>query len=156
MKRDSKVDYYHKYFEKNNNNFSNMWKGIQSIININKSSRRDIKLLNDNGNTICDPKKNVEQFNKYFVNVGLNVDSKITKAVKHFKEYMANMKVNKTFFLTTATPKELFDIILAFDVKKSSGPNSIPVYILKISICFFSNKLCDIVNLSFKTGIFPD
>ena len=55
MKRGSKVDYYHKYFEENKNNLSNIWKGIQSIININKSSRGDIKLLNDNGNTICHP-----------------------------------------------------------------------------------------------------
>ena len=62
---------------------------------------------------------------------------------------MANIKVNKAFFLTPATPQQLFDIILA-------GPNSIPVYILKISNCFFSHKLCDIVNQSFKTGIFPD
>ena len=62
-------------------------------------------------------------------------------------------KVNKTFFLT---PQKLFDIILAFEIKKSLGPNSIPVYILKISNNFFSNKLCDIINLSFKTDIFPD
>ena len=89
------------------------------------------------------------------VNVGLNVDSKIPKAVKHLKVYMANIKVNKTFFLTPVRPHELFDIILAFDLK-SSGPNSISVYILKISNCFFSNKVCDIGNLSFKKGIFPD
>ena len=34
--------------------------------------------------------------------------------------------------------------------------NSIPVYILKISNNFFSDKLTDIINLSFRTGIFPD
>ena len=28
MKRVSKVDYYHKYFEENKNNLSNIWKGI--------------------------------------------------------------------------------------------------------------------------------
>ena len=38
-------------------NLSNIWKGIRSIVNINKSSRRDIKLLNNNGDTICDPKE---------------------------------------------------------------------------------------------------
>ena len=56
------------------------------------------------------------------MNVGLNIDSKIPKALKHFKECMADIKVNKTFFSTPATPQELFDIILAFDVKKSLGP----------------------------------
>ena len=92
--------------------------------------------------------------NKYFVDVGTNIDRKIPKPLKHFKYYMTKLKVNKTFFLTPATPAELFDI-LAFDIKKSLGPNSIPVYILKIANLFFSNKLCDIINLSFKTCIFP-
>ena len=64
--------------------------------------------------------------------------------------------MNKTIFLTPATPREIYDIISAFDIKKSLGPNSIPVYILKISNNFFSDKLTDIINLSFKTGIFPD
>ena len=73
------------------------------------------------------------------------------KAYKHFIEYMS-----KIIFLTPATPREIYDIISAFDIKKSLGPNSIPVYILKISNNFFSNKLTDIINLSFKTGIFPD
>ena len=69
---------------------------------------------------------------------------------------MAKIKVNKTFFLTRATPEELSDIILAFDIKKSLGPNTIPIYILKIANLFFSIKLCDIINLSFKTCIVPD
>ena len=30
------------------------------------------------------------------------------------------------------------------------------MYILKVANIFFADKLCDIINLSFKTGIFPD
>ena len=133
-----------------------IWKGIRSIVNINKTSRKDITLMNDNGINVSHPKKSAGLFNKYFVNVGVNIDRKIPKPLKHFKDYMAKINVNKTFFLTPATPEELFDIILAFDIKKSLGPNSIPVYILKIANSFFSNKLCDIINLSFQTCIFPE
>ena len=125
-------------------------------MNFSKSSRKDIKLLNDNGNTVSDPKRIVDLFNKYFLNVGPNIASKIPKALKHFKDYMVSIKMNKTFLLTPASPQELFDIILAFHIKKSLGPNSIPVYKLKISNNFFSNKLCSIINLPIKTGIFPD
>ena len=64
-------------------------------------------------------KRIFDLFNKYFVNVGPNIDSKISKALKHFKDYMASIKMNKTFFLTPALPQELFNIILAFDIKKS-------------------------------------
>ena len=42
------------------------------------------------------------------------------------------------------------------DLNKSLGPNSIPIYIMKLCNAFFSNGLLKIVNLSFVTGIFPD
>ena len=41
-------------------------------------------------------------------------------------------------------------------MNKSLGPNSVPIYIIKIYIRFFSEKLSHIINLSFATGIFPD
>ena len=116
-------------------------------MNIHNSSKKDIKLLNDKGSNIYDPKKIVDIFNL----VGPNIDERIPKAHKHFIEYMGKLKVNKTIFLTPATSREIYDIISAFDIKKSLGPNSIPVYILKISNNFFSNKLTDII----KTGKFP-
>ena len=42
------------------------------------------------------------------------------------------------------------------DLNKSLGPNSIPIYIMKLCNVFFSYCLLKIVNLSFVTGIFPD
>ena len=41
-------------------------------------------------------------------------------------------------------------------MNKSLGPNSVPIYILKVHNSFFSEKLSKIINLSFATGIFPD
>ena len=51
---------------------SSIWKGIRSIVNIQRTSKKSIKLLNDKGKNIYDPKKIVELFNKYFVNVEPN------------------------------------------------------------------------------------
>ena len=45
---------------------------------------------------------------------------------------------------------------MSFDSHKSLGPYSIPIYILKIENKLFSDLPTGIVNLSFKTGIFPD
>ena len=42
------------------------------------------------------------------------------------------------------------------DTKKSPGPNSIPIFILKILKPFFSDWLSRLINLSFSTGVFPD
>ena len=73
-----------------------------------------------------------------------------------FSMNLNRIKVGKTFFLKPVIPQEIFDLILSFNARKSLGPNSIPIYILKISNKYFSDLLTDIINLSFKTGIFPD
>ena len=41
-------------------------------------------------------------------------------------------------------------------MNKSLGPNSVPIYILKVYNSLFSEKLSKIINLSFATGNFPD
>ena len=137
MKRESKIDYYRKYFEANKNRTSSIWTGIRSIVNLQNSSKKYIKSINDKGKNISDPKKIVELFNEYLVNVRPNINSKIPKAHKHFREFMRKIKGNKTFFLTATTSQEIYGIISAFDIKKSLGPNNILVYILKISNFFF-------------------
>ena len=47
-------------------------------------------------------------------------------------------------------------IIDILDINKSTGPNSIPVYILKILKSFLSNWLSKIINLTFEVSIFLD
>ena len=51
---------------------------------------------------------------------------------------------------------EIQEIILTFDSNKSTGHNSIPIYILKAFNNFFSSILCKIINLIFETGVFHD
>ena len=133
-----------------------VWKGIKSLVNITTSSKKDINLLNNKGKKITDPLQIAELFNNHYVNVGLNIDKGIPVSQKNFRDFLRKINVKKSFFLNPATPHEIFDIILSYDIKKASGPNSIPIYILKIGNIHFSNILSDIVNLSFVTGIFPD
>ena len=156
LKRDSKLQYYKKFFDSNKNKMSNIWKGIRAIVNLNNTSKKDIKILNKNGKKVTDPQKIVNLFNEHYANVGPNIDKKLPKSLKKFHEYLSKVNVAKTFFLKPVIPQEIFDIILAFNARKTLGPNSIHIFILKISNNFFSDVLTDIVNLSFKTGIFPD
>ena len=156
MKRQSKIDYYKKYFEVNKSKSKSIWKGIRSIVNINSNSRRDIKLLNEDGKFITDSKKIANTFNKYFVNIGPEIDKGIPKSDHNYRDYLSSIKVNITFFMSPTKPEEVFDIITSLDINKSTGPNSIPVYVLKVFNNFFSDKLSKIINISFLTGVFPD
>ena len=61
-----------------------------------------------------------------------------------------------TFYLSPAGPAEVEKIIDEINVKKSTGPFGVPVFLLKKFKNFFSLWLSELVNLSFETGIFPD
>ena len=55
-----------------------------------------------------------------------------------------------------ATKKEVISVINEMKTNKSTGPKSIPPYILKISNQIICKPLTYLINLSFSNGIFPD
>ena len=136
-KRDSKKTYYMSYFEKNKHKSSEIWKGIRSLVNLKSSKTSNLKLLDINNNLVSDQKKISNTFNNYFASIGSKIQQKIIFAQGHYKEYFrkkdkyGNLIINSTdsFFLSPTVPREIEKIIDALDIKKSTGPNGIPVFI---------------------------
>ena len=107
-------------------------------------------------NTLIDsPFKIAETFNDYFVNVGRTIAKGIPRSKKSYKDYLTNY-IRKSFFLYPTNENELSKIINELDNNKSTGPNSIPVSILKFNKDIFSVILSRIANLSFIQGVFPE
>ena len=57
-------------------NPSATWKDIRSLIKIKPSNKTDITIIDSKGETITDPKKMVNSFNHFFVNIGPDVGKK--------------------------------------------------------------------------------
>ena len=124
--------YYTSFFEKNREKSSEIWKGIRNLVNVKSSKKTYFNLLNDDNKLISDQKIIANKFNNYFVNVGSNIDKQIPKTIGDFRSYLNNIKCSKSFFLDATGPLEIDKIIETLDINKSTCPNSIPVYILKI------------------------
>ena len=163
-KRDSKKSYYTAYFEKNKHKSSEIWKGIRSLVNIKSMKTNNIKLLDENRNLVSDTKEISNIFNKYFATIGSKIEQKIPFEPGDFKDFFNKKNKNgnviidspKSFFLTATVPSEVEKVIDTLDIKKSTGPNSIPVVILKMFKLFFSTWLSKLINLTFEAGIFPN
>ena len=93
-------------------------------------------------------------FNNYFTCIAKKTNSNINFLVKHYTDYLSYSNTN-TFFLTPTDKNEISLIISSLDSHKSSGPNSIPVKILKLLKNDISQQLSYIFNMSFSTGQFP-
>ena len=163
-KRDSKKLYYASYFEKNKKKSSDIWKGIRSLVNIKPTRASNIKLIEDD-KLISDPTKIANIFNNHFSTIGNRVQQKIPVEQGDFNDYFkkrdsgGKLFINpdgSTFFLSPTAPGEISIIIDNLDATKSTGPNGIPVFLLKSFKDFFSIWLSKLINLSFETGTFPD
>ena len=91
-----------------------------------------------NGRLISDKNEIAAQFNKYFSNIAENIDQKIVKCEKSYKDYLNDLPNPKSYFLSPVTPSNIKDYISTLKNHKSSGPNSIPTFFLKT----FKDVLC--------------
>ena len=151
-------------FEKNKNAISTVWKSIRSLVNMKPGKKTTIKLMDENENVISDPSVIGNIFNDHFSTLGAKVQQKIPDVDGDFREYLRKKdKFNKavinpddhTFFLSPTLPSEIEKIIDKLNPSKSTGPNGIPVFILKLFKAFFSFWLSKLINLCFETGEFP-
>ena len=75
----NKKSYYTEYFEKYKNDIKKTWQGIKSIVNVKKSPNQCLSQLNVEDRILDDPKAIANHMNKFFVNVGPDLDKKIPK-----------------------------------------------------------------------------
>ena len=158
IKRDSKTSYFTTFFETNHNKTSEIWKGIRTLVNIKSNNNNSkINLLDENNNIINDQEIIANKFNNYFTNIGPNIEKKIPNVTGNYRDFLININtMGKSFYLSPTTADEIDKLIDSLDINKSSGPNSIPVFILKIMKTFFSKWLSILINLSYRVSIFPD
>ena len=66
-----------------------LWTGIRSIVNVKvKTQFSNISHLLDNGTHVNDPVKMANLFDKYFVNVGSNINKTISRTTKSPTDYL--------------------------------------------------------------------
>ena len=151
----SKKEHYSQYFIDNSNNSKMIWDGIRSIININKTKTNYISQIKINNKLIDNPKNIVESLNDFFVNVGPNTEKSIPhNPVVKPENYLKN-KNEFNFVIEDITEDEVMEIIKQCEIK-STGPQSIPVNLLKLIPDLIISPLLKIINNSFSSGIFPD
>ena len=70
LMKKSKQAYYDKYFERNQNNVKNKWKGTKSLISVKTVASSVPTVLSlDNGDTITNPYDTANTFNNYFASI---------------------------------------------------------------------------------------
>ena len=114
-----------------------------------------ISQLKINDRIIDHPKEIAESINDFFVDIGKNTEKNIPiNPIIKPEKYLKDFNIN-TFIIAPISNKEILEIITHLD-NKSTGPQSIPVYLLKLIADLIIIPLSNIISNSFISGVFPN
>ena len=154
--RQSKKEYYRNYFTENSHNLRNTWRGIKTIIHLDKKDKCHPSSLIINDELSNDPMKIANAFNGYFSKIASKLQSSAHTQGQNFNDYLQKPS-EKNFFITPTTKYEIIDMISnSINTNKACGPNSIPNKMFHLIKQVIAEPLADIINLSFTTGIYID
>ena len=112
------------------------------------------KFTYSEGTSITKKNEIVDQFNKYFTNIGSSLNSKLPKTGE---DPIQHIKHNAASFLCAPTaPTEIINIVKSGNSSKSSGVDNIDPYVVQKIIPHIANQLAHVFNKSLQTGIVPD
>lgn len=103
------------------------------------------------GDKVLSDKSLAEVFNQQFLCFG-SFDSEVSN---NFKDYI-NTSLQNIMYLRPVTPAEIAHIINNLKNSSSCGYDGIKVAPIKVVVDLLCNVICDIPNLVFSTGTFPD
>ena len=119
-----------------------MWRGINSIINVNNNTNLQPTSLLINNKLISDHKEVAETFHSYFSSVASKLQGNIYHYGQDFSSYL-DIRNAHNFFISPTDKIELIDIINTFSIKKATGPHSIPsdiFHLIKFKCCGTTRK----------------
>ena len=153
--REAKCLYYYEIFNKYKNDMKNMWANINKLIT--KSCKgKEIKEIIVNGHKIQDKQEIVNEFNKFYVNVGPDLAATIdTHNKKPFNDYLTKT-ITSSFNFHLYELEDTEKLIKSLKTKESFGYDGISVKLLKSISPGIILPLTLILNQSLITGIFPD
>ena len=156
-KRRAKIHYYTTQCTENKSNSRKLWRTINQVVRKCNNKTEIIEKLKINNLYEYRGQKIVEEFTKYFANIGKEYANKMPNPSTSLKDYLRKIPTEpKSIFLKPTTEREISKLIENLPPKKSSGIDGVDNKILKEIKEYIVGPLCNIFNKSLETGIFPE
>ena len=153
--RQSKKMHFKNKFELYKKDCKKTWNTINEVLKSkNKKHMVNDKFITSEGTSCTDKNEIVEQFNKYFTNIGSILNSKLPKSGEDPTQHIKHN--TESFFCAPTDPTEIINIVKSANSSKSSGVDNIDPYVVQKIIPQIANQLAHMFNKSLQTGIVPD
>lgn len=154
----TKFEYYKRKFENNYSNPKAMWKTVKEVAGQAKS-KNNFSLISGSV-VISDPLTIANMFNKYFLTVVdevvgyQNIPNNFENM--YYKDFFPIYSEHSSILITYVHKEDVEKAIKSLKNGKSPGRDGISSMLLKSTYSSYLDVITYIINLSFKTGVFPD
>ena len=150
----SRTYYFNRLFAQNSNNLSKTWELIKQLSHSGTNRNSSIEKIITNNIEYTSNFDIAEEFSKYFSKVADELRNHIPPTSTNPMSFIRPNNSN-SMILTPVTTHECETLIKNVKNTKSST-NEIPIILIKEISAKIAPCLCEIINLSFLTGVFPD
>lgn len=144
--KQAKKRYYENEFVKNKNNPKQQWNLLNAFLSTTKNNAAVSKITH-NGMNLNQPIHIANAFSDYF-------SSSYTQTCQNINVRHNIRRASQSFFLFPVTENEVFATISSLN-NTSAGLDKISIRHLKLVAHLISDTLSSIINLIFKSGVFP-
>ena len=151
----SKKMYYQNCFNKFRSDIKKTWQVIKEVISKNNKTNDYPEFFVINSHNVSEPIQIANEFNRFYINIGVELANKINQPEnKSFEDYLNSPVMNRFNFVPT-NENEVRKYISEIKSKASSGQDRLSNKLLKVIGKEISKPLTIIINQAFNTGIFP-
>jgi len=150
--RKAKADYFKVKFRNSFGNAKSAWSLIDSLIGKRRKRVVPDRIVSGS-DEVTDPTEIANSFNEYFANVAIDLESKIPHTNTSPLDYMGD-RTQTSFFVAPVSHNDVNSIIAQLK-NKSTGLQSVPIFVFKTFTDLLSPLIANLFNLSVSNGIFP-
>ena len=150
----AKEIHWHNAFQQSKGDIKETWRNINSLLGRHIKKRTFPDQFKNDTELFNTTKDIANGFNEYFVSIGPKLASKIQNQTQTHHSQVHYDNPN-SFFLSPTNPAEVVEVINKLKPKTSTDYNYISPKILKYNSNAIAEPLAHVINLSFKTGYFP-
>ena len=167
--RKAKQNYFKKITEKDLNGNKKFWQFVKPFLTNKGILGSDYISIKKENNFIENEEELVEMFNSHYINIVENLTGiaptinplydfpendfyAVRNIIKQYENHPSIVEINKhvniteKFEIKEATVPEINKLLKSINVKKATGPDSIPPKLAKLSANIADSHLCNVIN----------
>ena len=129
--QEAKLVYYRREFEYNRSNIKRTWSTINDILCKTKHSHQGVKSIISNGRMINDTAEIVNKFNEFFINIGPNLTSNVSRVSHETHHKYLTRNILTSFNYSLVDENHIAKTLASLRTKNSSGHDGISTKLLK-------------------------